>query len=320
MKSKQFWSLLLITTGVLAVILVLGSAGCKSQKKGKPVQETAKWQLVAKGFNFPEGPAWDGHRLYVSNCYGDWIARIENGTVDTFLTARQSPFTFAKTNGLTVDREGNLYACDFGIGAILRFSPQGESHVVSRGYLGRPFHRPNDLAFGPDGNLYFTDPNHYNPDQPDGAVYRISPDGAAVSVADSLAFPNGIAFSPDGRFLYVCESARHRVVRFAWAADRKLESPEIFAELPGGDPDGIAFDRDGNLYVAHFGGGAVYVIAPDGGVLRILPTPGKKPSNLEFGGADLRTLFLTEDETNAVYKMQVEIPGAKLFNSPAMSE
>ena len=95
-----------------------------------------------------------------------------------------------------------------------------------------------------------------------------------------------------------------------------LSDKTIFAELPGGDPDGLAFDVEGNLYAAHFGGGAIYVFSSNGILKDKIITPGKKPSNVEFGGDDMRTLFITEDETNSVYSIKVKIPGMQLFSSP----
>ncbi|MDZ7310446.1 MAG: SMP-30/gluconolactonase/LRE family protein, partial [candidate division KSB1 bacterium] len=273
-------------------------------------QNTA-WEKVMDGLNFPEGPAWDGDKtLYCSNCYGGWITRLMNGKADTFLTARQSPFTFEKTNGLTF-YDGSLYACDFGIGAILKISHDGKTEIYANGFNGKPFNRPNDLTFDAAGNLYFTDPKSYSREVLDGRVFRAK-DGTTEMLADSLGFPNGIALSADGQMLYVCESVFSRILRFTIMPDGQLKNREIFAELPGGDPDGIDFDNQGNLYVAHFGGGAVYVIAPNGNIKQKIQTPGKKPTNIEFGGDDLKTLFLTEVETNALYKRHVDIAGAKI--------
>ncbi len=279
---------------------------------------TSPFELVAKDLNFPEGPAWDGKdTLYVSNCYGGWIARIAPQGADVFLRSSTDPFTFEKTNGMTVARDGNLYACDFEKGAILRISPQGTSEVAASGYAGERFARPNDLAFDPQGNLYFTDPKSYRAENPDGRVYRLSRGTGEVRIAaDRLAFPNGLAFSADGKFLFVCESALHRITRFQVQPDGTLTGATLFVDLPGGDPDGINFDRKGFLYVAHFGGGAIYRIAPDGSIDRKIPAPGRKPSNVEFGGPDLRTLYITECETNAVYRMKVADPGLPLFFSP----
>jgi len=135
-------------------------------------------------------------------------------------------------------------------------------------------------------------------------------------LADSLAFPNGIAFSPDGDKIFICESAQNRILTFNVDKDGSLSNRNVFAELPGGDPDGLAFDIDGNLYAAHFGGGAIYVLSSDGKIKEKIIAPGKKPSNVEFGDDDLRTLFITEDETNSVYSAKVKIPGMPLFSSP----
>ncbi|MBV6505165.1 MAG: Virginiamycin B lyase [Syntrophorhabdaceae bacterium] len=310
-----------ITTAVCLMFITL--AGCEKNadhvgKNGAANHEIAMndstaWEKVVDGLNFPEGPAWDGKEtLFVSNCYGGWITKFSGGRADTFLTARESPFTFGKTNGMTF-RDGYLFACDYGIGAILKIDAEGVTEIYANGFGGKAFNRPNDLAFAAGGNLYFTDPKSYSKDILDGRIFRISANGQMVQVmADSLGFPNGITFSTDGRRLYVCESAFARVLRFTVGPDGGLAKKEIFVELPGGDPDGIACDIEGNLYVAHFGGGAVYIIAPDGRIKQKISAPGKKPTNLEFAGEDLKTLFLTEVETNALYKRRVDVPGVKL--------
>lgn len=276
------------------------------------------WQKVVAGLNFPEGPAWDGQgTLYVSNCYGGWIARVRDAKTDTFLTAANSPFTFRKTNGLTVAKDGAIFACDFGIGAILAISPEGKTLVYASGYQELPFNRPNDLTFDRHGNLYFTDPLSYDPENPDGRIFRVDAStGTVLLAASGLTFPNGLGFSADGQILYVCESARQRIIRFQVQPDGLLKYQDVFVELPGGDPDGMNFDQAGNLYVAHFGGGIVYVIAPDGKIKQKIAAPGKKPTNVEFGGSDLKTLYLTEVETNALYRLQVPIPGQASVSKP----
>ncbi len=272
--------------------------------------ETAAWEKIVGGLNFPEGPAWDGKStLYFSNCYGGWITKWINGRADTFLTASSSPFTFDKTNGMTF-HEGHLFACDFGKGAILKFSLEGATEIYAQGFEGKTFNRPNDLAFDGAGNLYFTDPKTYSRKILDGRIFRIrARDKTVEMLADSLGFPNGIAFSRNKKKLYVCESAFERVLSFEVEPGGRLSNKKTFITLPGGDPDGIECDREGNLYVAHFGGGAVYVIAPDGTIRQQITAPGMKPTNLEFGGKNLSTLFLTEVETNAVYQRQVGYDG-----------
>ncbi len=264
------------------------------------------WHKVAAHFDFPEGPAWNGHGLYLSNCYSDWIAYLHDNQVDTVRVNGIDSVHFVRTNGL-VFHEGRLYACDFGLKRVLRIEPDGKSVSLTNGIR---LTRPNDLTFDKKGNLYFTDSGTYRRESPDGKVYRWEPwTGKVITVLENLAFPNGVAFSPDGKFLYISESAYQAVVRFPVTCDDKFGVKETVVVMPGGDPDGLAFDAIGNLYVAHFGGGALWVIAPDGAVLAKLKTPGRKPSNLEFGGNDLLMLFLTEVETNCLYQISTHYPG-----------
>jgi len=228
--------------------------------------------------------------------------------------ASTEPFNFEKTNGLTVSGDGDIYACEFSIGAIIRISPDGSCEPYVSEFQGKRFNKPNDLIFHPEGDIYFTDPNEYTRKDPDGVVYRAAKGTREVTpVATGLGFPNGIVFSADARYLYVAESAFNRVLKFNVEPDGSLSEKTVFADMPGGDPDGMNFDQEGNLYVAHFGGGAVHVFAPDGSTKRIIKTPGRKPSNVEFADDDLRTLYVTEDDTKAVYRTRVEIPGLPLF-------
>ncbi|HEY8667870.1 MAG TPA: SMP-30/gluconolactonase/LRE family protein, partial [Tepidisphaeraceae bacterium] len=160
---------------------------------------------VAEGFKFPEGPAYDGRgelgHIYVSNCDGDTISVVNaNGHVRQAYRATESKF--GKTNGLTVGPFSALYACDQGKKAILRLVA-GEFQVVADACAGQPFQGPNDLAFGLKGDLYFTDPAGSNEKNPIGCVYRVAPDRKVTKVAEGLAFPNGIAFSTNGKTLYV---------------------------------------------------------------------------------------------------------------------
>lgn len=294
--------------------LVCGTVMNFSQKFSDVTTREPVWTKIAAEQNFPEGPAWDGvGTLYSSSCYGKWITKVTDDKSEIFLAKSEEPFTISQTNGLTVGSNGNIYACDYGIGAILKISPQGKSEIYASGFGRKKFNRPNDLAFDNKANLYFTDPKSYNKDTLDGRVFMVKNDTReVVLVAKDLAFPNGIAFSKDFNTVFVCESAKNRILKYSIAKDGSLEKQTTFVQLPGGDPDGIAFDKNGNLYAAHFGGGAIYVIDPTGKIMYKIKTPGLKPSNIEFGGSDYKTLFLTEDETNAVYETRMSVKGLKL--------
>lgn len=269
----------------------------------------SEWELVVNDLQFPEGPAWDYNKtLYFSNCYGGWITRVTEMLVDTFATASDS--TFIQTNGLVCSGDGFVYACDYKSGTIVRFDPSGKCSTFISGYEGHRFNRPNDIILDKSGNLYFTDPKSYAKDIKDGRLFRYNIGTKSLILAtDSLMFPNGLAISPLDNKMYLSESAGNEVVRFSINPDGKLSQKERFIHLPGGDPDGLDFDQNGNLYIAHFGSGTLFILSPQGEILHQIKTPGRKPSNIEFGGSDLRTVYLTEDESNAVYLMHVNIPG-----------
>lgn len=269
---------------------------------------SSEWQLVTGGLNFPEGPAWGENGLYISNCYSDWIAHWCNGRLDTL---RLRDADSIRTNGLFY-YHGTLYACDFKGRRIICIQPDGGWSSLT---TNTTLHRPNDLTFDSRGDLYFTDSGEYNREQPNGGVWRIqiTTSRRVTQILTDLAFPNGIVFSPDGAWLYVAESARQIVVRYPCLPDGQLGPGKEFIAMPGGDPDGMACDEKGNIYVAHFGGGYVWVIAPDGTIVTKIKTPGRKPSNLEFGGSDPHTLFLTETETNALYTIRTVYRGAARY-------
>lgn len=261
---------------------------------------------VLDGLDFPEGPAWDGNEaLFLSNCYGGFITKLQNEESSVFLRANEKPFTFNKTNGMTFGPDGLLYACEYGKGMILRFNENGETEIVSNGFNGKPFNRPNDLTFDKNGNLFFTDPKSYGKDKLDGAVYKLNiKSGEVFLVAENLAFPNGIKFSEDHSKLFVCESALNHVAVFDVDSEGNLSNKQIFVEVPGGDPDGLEFDSNNNLLIAHFGGSAVVVVSPEGKIINKIITPGKKPSNLEWGDKEKSKLYVTECETNSLYLLE----------------
>lgn len=281
------------------MLMLLLLMSCSSEKRFNH----GEWQKVASGLEFPEGPAWDKNGiLYVSDCYGKWIARISQNGVDTLISADNQ--VMGQTNGLLFGHDQILYACDYGLGAILAIDPEAHSEIVAAGFNGKKFNRPNDITSAGDGILFFTDPKSYDPDTPDGRIFRFDTSTKEVQLAaDNLAFPNGIAISPVDNRLYVCESARQQIVRFNLDATQGLSNREVFVKLPGGDPDGIEFDNRGNLFVAHFGGSKVYIASGDGRILKEIETPGKKPTNLEFSDNNFKKLYLTEVETRSVYQI-----------------
>ncbi|HEX7358096.1 MAG TPA: SMP-30/gluconolactonase/LRE family protein [Ignavibacteriaceae bacterium] len=305
MRNKIFFILLLN----LFVIIT-------AKNYSQIIDTNEKWIKVADGLNFAEGPANHDSIVYFSNCYGGWIAEYSNAVLDTFISYLDDSLLIQKTNGLAYGKDNYLYVCEYGKGKILRVDSLKNIEVYADRYKGERFNRPNDLVLVANGNLFFTDPKSYDVNILDGRIFFIDVITKEVSIAeDSLAFPNGINISPIDGKLYVCESAKQKIVRYTITDQNKLIEKEDFVKIPGGDPDGIEFDIEGNLYAAHFGGKAVYIFSPDGKLLQKIETPGVKPTNLEFGGKDFRTLYLTEVETNALYKIRTIYAGKNSINN-----
>lgn len=285
-------------------------------------------EKVADGLRFPEGPAYDGKgNIFCSNCQADYISCLRSdGRLDIPFKANtesDTPFTFHKTNGMIFHKDGSLWVCDFARKAIIRINPNGEQELIADSCEGLPFMGPNDLVFDSHGNLYFSDPEGSGRNNPVGKLYRIEADTRKVTmVADGMAFPNGLAFTADCSTLFVCESQFNRMVRFSVLPDGALGELEEFASLEAdgeGDPDGMAIDIRGHLWIAHYGAHSVLELNPEGEIVGRIQMPidsDQGPTNVEFAGHDLRTMYITDPSTSAMYRISMEFPGLKLFCSP----
>jgi gluconolactonase len=265
----------------------------------------------AEGFMFPEGPVFDKDGdLYVVNLKGGHISRVSpKGEVTKFVETGGAP------NGAAIRRDNHLLVADCGLKAILDISPEGKIRIVADKYQGRNFMGPNDLAFDSNGNLYFTDPEGSSLDNPIGAVYCLTKEEKVLLVANSFAYPNGVAISSDGKTLYVAESSTGNIYQIPLKGDgTAVTKPKIWAKLgEEAEPDGMAFAANGELFVACFKKGAIAVIAPDGILIKYLPAGGAHPTNVAFGGIKNSQLYITETETNAVYVLDLDVEGQQLF-------
>jgi gluconolactonase len=267
--------------------------------------------LVVSGFDSPEGPAFDrAGNLYFVNWNSSSIVRVTpDGKASEFFNTGGIPA------GLAFHRDGSLYVADEGdaIHGVLRIH-DGQAEIVVNTFEGEPLNGANDLVFDRDGVLYFSDPWRSSAENPIGGFYRYFPDGTLERIDHGLAFPNGVAISPDGKSVYLAETYRNRILRYPVATDGTIGAREVFAPLPGEHgPDGMACDEAGNLYVAHYGGGKVAVFTPTGELAAEIPVPGANVTNVAFGGPDRRTLVITDVETASLYQTRVEIPGLLLF-------
>jgi gluconolactonase len=257
---------------------------------------TGSVEKVIDGLDFPEGPVYAGNDLLFSNCYGMWIGRLtEDGRLDTFSNLSGNEL---KPNGLYWSADEYLWACEYHKGRILKLNNKGELVKIFDNN-GERFSRPNDITFY-QGVIYFTDPKSYSKEIKDGRIYTLNPVTEEIRLfADGLAFPNGIAISPDGEKVLVCESAMNRIIVLSMQDPNERE---VLINLPGGDPDGIEFFDNQTLFVAHFGSGKLYAVDYHEKVVTdSLELPGKRVTNCVIS-PNGKYLFITEAESNSLYQ------------------
>ena len=292
------------------------------------VPDGAPLERVAGGFEFTEGPVWsaEGALLFSSPNTNAIYRWTPDGRVDVFRS--KSGYTGVDigryhqpgSNGLTFDPEGRLTMCQHGNRRVLRVEPHGNTTVLADAYEGGRLNSPNDLVYRSDGTLYFTDPPFGLPggfddphkELPFSGVFGVAPDGEIFLVTGELEGPNGLAFSPDERFLYVgnWDPQAKVVMRYEIGVNgTRVGEGEVLCDLtsaPGADAiDGLKVDREGNLYVC--GPGGVWILSPDGDPLGLLRLP-EDPHNLAWGD-DGRTLYITA--LTGIYRIRLRKAGIR---------
>ncbi|WP_448956276.1 SMP-30/gluconolactonase/LRE family protein [Labrys neptuniae] len=283
-------------------------------------------ERIATGHTrYIEGPVWfgDGRYLVWSDIPNNRMLKWdeESGAVSIF----RQPSNYA--NGNIRDRQGRLITCEHGR-RVTRTEHDGTITVLADKFEGKPFNSPNDVVVKSDDSIWFTDPpfgilgtyagNAAKPELPYN-VYRLDPATKALTVvATDVAAPNGLAFSPDEKLLYIVDSfAKPVTIRLYDVTDNgtKLANPRIFfTSGEGGAPDGIRCDVDGNVWAAYGevkqGMDCMLVISPKGKSIGKISLP-ERPSNLCFGGPKKDRLFMTAGR--AVYSLYVNTTGAGLY-------
>jgi gluconolactonase len=282
---------------------------------------------LAEGFQFTEGPVWvkPGHLLF-SDPNANKIYKYDAGAAKLSVFKSDSGYSGKDvaeysqpgSNGLAVDPQGRLTVNEHGNRRITRLEKDGRMVVLADNYRGKRLNSPNDLTYRSDGTLFFTDPPFGLPKVYDDArkelpysgvfaLYR----GELKLVGADLRGPNGIALSPDEKYLYVgnWDSEKKIVMRYDVAADGSLSNGKVFFDMtkaPGKDAlDGIKVDRQGNLYVS--GPGGLWIISSDAKHLGTVIVP-RHPHNLAWGD-DGKTLYLTAQ--GSLYRMPLKIAGAR---------
>lgn len=268
-------------------------------------------ELLISGYQTPEGPAFDrdGNLFFVNWELSSIVKLTPDGVASEFFNTGGIPA------GLAFHPDGSLYVADEGenIHGVMRITMDGKAEIVVNEFDGKPLNGANDLVFDRNGICYFSDPWGSNDTNPVGGFYRLFPDGRLEQIDTGLAFPNGVALNARESAVYLAETYRNRIHRYAIGADGSLGPREVWAgtHLPPG-ADGMAFDGNGDLYVAHFHGGCVDVFGPSGQKIDEISVPGLKPTNVAFGGPDNKTLVITEVETRSLYRVRLNVAGQPL--------
>ena len=296
------------------------------------VPPDAELRKLAEGFEWSEGPVWvrDGGYLLFSDIPRNTIFKWEPGQgISQFMkpsgyTGSRDDLREPGSNGLVIDAQGRLVLAEHGDRRIARLKsldqPNGEKTTLAAAYQDKRLNSPNDLAIHSSGDIYFTDPPYGLPKNVDDpakeldfqGVYRLSSDGKLTLLTKDLARPNGIAFSPDEKTLYVANSHGPRPIWMAYDVTPSggiangrvfFDATKLRADGRSGGNDGMAVDQHGNLFAT--GPGGVLVLSPEGKHLGTIMT-GVPTANCTFGGEDGSTLYITADMYLARIKLNTK--------------
>ena len=277
----------------------------------KVVPADAKLERLATGMKFTEGPVWvpgEPGMLVFSDIPAD---EMKKWTKAEGLTTFRVPSRGA--NGNTIDAEGRLITCEHRSRSVVRNAIDGSMETIADAHEGRKLNSPNDAAVKSDGTIWFTDPpyglDRREKEQKGNYVYRLDPKTKEVRAAVyEIAWPNGIAFSPDETRLYVANSDRGTPVVFVMPMkkDGLPGTPQPLCRIDKGIPDGIRCDADGRIWSS--AGDGVHVFTPEGQLLGKVLVP-EAPANLCFGGEDGKTLFITA--RTSLYSIRTNVTGAQ---------
>lgn len=293
------------------------------------IPHTAVVEKIADGFAWVEGPVWSkpGGYLLFTDIPNNSVFKWQPGRGVTLFMKPSgytgaAPFTGREpgANGLTFDRQGRLTLAEHGDRRIARLESDGHKTTLVDRYQGKRINSPNDLVFKSNGDLYFTDPPFGLPksfedpgkELPFQGVYRLAKNGGLTLPIRDIKAPNGIAFSPDEKTLYVSNAEKDKAVWYAYAvkADGTLGDRRVlfdateFAKTRKGVPDGMKVDREGNLFAA--GPGGLYVIGPEGTLLGRIEL-GVATANCAWG-EDGSVLYIVA--STVIYRIRTSTRGA----------
>jgi len=292
----------------------------------KLIDPAAKIEKLAGDMKFTEGPVWiasPGYLLFSdipSNAIMKWAPSGLTTFRNPVYEGKYNAGEFVGSNGLTLDKQGRLIACEHRAGRMTRTEKDGKITVLADKFEGKRLNSPNDAVYHKNGDLYFTDPPYGFPKQDDdpakelkfNGVYRLTAAGKLELLVRDMSRPNGIGFSPDEKKLYVANSDAAKKIWMVYdvAADGKLNNGKVFADVTkesgDGVPDGLKIDRSGNLWGT--GPGGIWVYSPAGKLLGRVQA-AEIPANCAWGEADGKTLYMTA--RTGLYRVKTIVGGVR---------
>lgn len=300
---------------ILRSLVILGITFFSTARADDVLEPGSMVVKVAGDCRFTEGPAIEpGGDLVFSDGPNDRIMRL---SADGKLSVYRQPC--GRTNGIKFDAQGRLVMCQSssagGKRRVARLEKDGTETVLADRYEGQQLNAPNDLTIDRQGRIYFTDPNVTKAEEklnlPSG-VYRIDEPGKITLVGANIQRPNGILLTPDNKLLYLSDRGTQKLHRYDVQADGSLVPAGIVYDFsPDRGVDGMCLDVAGNIYAAagQDATTGLWVVSPQGKLLLHKPMP-EFSTNVAFGGADMRDLYLTA--STSVYKMRTVNKGVKL--------
>ena len=288
----------------LGLLFFLAMSAPTFGSESKIISPGETLQKLAGDFSFTEGPASDAEgNVFFTDQPNDRILKWStDGKLSTFMKP------CGRANGLSFDREGNLWACADEKNELWRISPAGKATAVVTNYQGKLLNGPNDVWLRPAGGLYFTDPYYKRPywkrgpKEQDECVYFLSSDEKKlVRVIEDFKQPNGIIGTPDGKTLYVADIGAGKTYRYQIQPDGSLKDKKLFCELGS---DGMTIDNQGNVYLT---GKGVTVFDPSGKQIEHIDVAESWTANVCFGGKDRHTLFITASK--GLYAIRMTVKG-----------
>lgn len=308
MKFKS----LLVACGLLLLFNAKPSSSNENELRAIK-GDNAQVEKIVEGYKFLEGPLWhsDGFLLFSDTPANTIYKLSSHGKVEVFRRPAGYP------NGNTLNREGKLVTAQHDR-SVTRTENNGEVVTLATHYLGKKLNSPNDIVVKSDNSIYFTDPPfgirkpYAVQEQPEelgfSGVYRLTEDGQLTLLVKDIALPNGLAFSPDEKRLYINDSQQGNIRVFDVKADGTLTNGRVFADLnvPGKErlADGMKVDSQGNVYSTAPEG--IWIFSPQGKLLGKISVP-EGTTNIAWGGKDHKTLYITT--YTSLYQIPLKIAG-----------